>query len=339
MKRWTVMMIPHDRGETKTFSLSAMPFWVSLSLLAVLVFSASFFFQRSRAIARDYEEHRQALASSLSAGPVPEPVALAEVHEEGLSEEEVREVEERLRREYEASLEAVTAELAELYALETKARSITGLPPRAQDTVALVEEVGDGRGGPVGGLGGFDQFQVDEELRPPQLIYGLSRPSADMLLQEIRLRIASLEGFVRDGNIQIDRLARVPSLRPVSSSLGRLTSRFGRRIDPINHRLAQHNGIDIAANRGTPVYAAARGVVVASGYESQLGNVVRINHGNRIETLYAHMDSLLVPEGKTVERGEKIGTVGTTGRTTGPHLHFEVHVNGVPVDGRKYIGD
>jgi murein DD-endopeptidase MepM/ murein hydrolase activator NlpD len=264
---------------------------------------------------------------------------VAEAPEEGQNEEESRELEERLRREYEASLEAVTSELMQLYALESKARVITGLPPRAKDTEALVEEVGDGRGGPVDGLGAFSQFQVDAEMRPPQLIYGLTRPSADLLLQEIRLRTASLEAYVRDGNIQVDRLERVPSLRPVPSHLGRLTSRFGRRIDPINHRLSQHNGIDIAANRGTPIYASARGVVTSSGYENQLGNIVRIDHGNRIETWYAHMDALTVKVGQTVERGEQVGTVGTTGRTTGPHLHYEVHVNGVPVDGRKYIGD
>lgn len=100
-----------------------------------------------------------------------------------------------------------------------------------------------------------------------------------------------------------------------------------------------HNGIDINNRIGTPVYASANGVVVFTGVQSGYGNLITINHGYGITTNYAHLNNILVREGDTVKRGDKIGTIGVTGRTTGPHLHYEVRINGVPMDPKTYIID
>lgn len=113
---------------------------------------------------------------------------------------------------------------------------------------------------------------------------------------------------------------------------GRITSGFGLRNDPINGHWRQHNGIDIAARRGTPIGAAAAGTVVFAGRRGGYGNTVIIEQADGKQTLYGHADQLLVKVGEEVEAGQQIATVGSTGRSTGPHLHFEVRENGQAVN-------
>lgn len=127
----------------------------------------------------------------------------------------------------------------------------------------------------------------------------------------------------------------VPTQLPVAeASLG---STFGWRIDPITGRSALHTGLDFAAMPGTPIYAAAGGMVVISEYHMQYGNFIEIDHGNSLVTRYAHASKTLVRKGDLIKRGQKIAEVGNTGRSTGPHLHFEVLVQGVPQDPQKFL--
>ncbi|MCW5936632.1 MAG: peptidoglycan DD-metalloendopeptidase family protein [Fimbriimonadaceae bacterium] len=118
---------------------------------------------------------------------------------------------------------------------------------------------------------------------------------------------------------------------PVS---GRHTSGFGYRIHPITHTRRLHTGVDIAAPTGTPIYAAGSGVVISAGWRNGYGNAVVIDHGGGRSTLYGHCSRLFVQEGQKVSAGHHIAAVGSTGFSTGPHLHFEVRINGVPVDPR-----
>ena len=113
--------------------------------------------------------------------------------------------------------------------------------------------------------------------------------------------------------------------------------RFGWRIDPFTGRSALHTGLDFQADPGTPILAAAGGVVVAQEFHPAYGNMVEVDHGNDLVTRYAHASRLLVKKGDLVKRGQKIADVGTTGRSTGPHLHFEVLVQGVPQDPQKFL--
>lgn len=113
---------------------------------------------------------------------------------------------------------------------------------------------------------------------------------------------------------------------------GRITSDFGSRLDPINGQHRNHHGIDIAAPRGTPIGAAAAGTIVFAGRRGGYGNTVIIEQVDGRQSLYAHADQLLVNVGDTVNAGQTIATVGSTGRSTGPHLHFEVRENGQPID-------
>jgi murein DD-endopeptidase MepM/ murein hydrolase activator NlpD len=118
---------------------------------------------------------------------------------------------------------------------------------------------------------------------------------------------------------------------------GPITSPFGERENPIFHRMEMHTGIDIGAAEGTPIYAADSGTVVFAGWKGGYGKATIIGHGNGLATLYGHQSKLLVSEGQTVNKGQLIGRVGSTGWATGPHLHFEVRLNGTPVNPMKYL--
>ncbi len=123
-------------------------------------------------------------------------------------------------------------------------------------------------------------------------------------------------------------------VRPVN---GRVSSPFGYRIHPIFHVRKMHTGIDLSAGMGTPIKAADSGTVVQAGWRGGYGKCVVISHGNGVATLYAHQSVILVSVGDTVTRGQVIGKVGSTGYSTGAHLHFEVRVNGSPVDPMRYL--
>jgi murein DD-endopeptidase MepM/ murein hydrolase activator NlpD len=122
---------------------------------------------------------------------------------------------------------------------------------------------------------------------------------------------------------------------PVSS--GNLGSSYGWRIDPFTGRNALHTGLDFQAVSGTNILAAAGGVVVTQENTPDFGNMVEIDHGKDLITRYAHASRVLVKKGDLIKRGQKIAEVGTTGRSTGPHLHFEVLISGVPQDPRKFL--
>jgi murein DD-endopeptidase MepM/ murein hydrolase activator NlpD len=146
-------------------------------------------------------------------------------------------------------------------------------------------------------------------------------------------RLAMVEEQLLD---QRNLLASTPTVAPV---LGILTDGFGSRKDPITGRRAFHRGLDISARRGTTVVAPADGVVVFAGRDGGLGRVVRISHGFGFTTVFGHLQKTLVEPGDEIARQQPIGLLGSTGRSTGPHLHYEVHVDGRAVDPLYYILD
>lgn len=125
-----------------------------------------------------------------------------------------------------------------------------------------------------------------------------------------------------------------PSIWPVN---GRLLSSFGGRIDPFSGEGAVHTGVDLSASMGTPVHAAADGIVTHASWGGQYGNLVVIDHGNGMQTWYAHLSHFLVVPGQEIRRGEILGRSGATGRVTAPHLHYEVRMGGTPVNPYKYM--
>lgn len=156
----------------------------------------------------------------------------------------------------------------------------------------------------------------------------------ELLSGEIESAQKEMEEIHRYFEIRKDILRSTPARWPC---YGWITSEFGFRYDPFTGEKTFHRGIDIATGIGTPVYAPADGTVVSTGFHSGLGEVIVIDHGLDITTTYGHLNEIKVKVGDTVERGQIIGSVGNTGRSTGPHLHYEVMVNGINVNPRKYI--
>ncbi|HTH44493.1 MAG TPA: M23 family metallopeptidase [Oxalicibacterium sp.] len=131
------------------------------------------------------------------------------------------------------------------------------------------------------------------------------------------------------------RSRMLPTSQPVNVAYN--SSSFGVRLDPFTGRTAMHEGIDFPAPVGTPIVAAAGGVVTVAEFHPQYGNLLEIDHGNDLTTRYAHTSRILVHVGDIVRRGQHVADVGTTGRSTGPHLHFEVRIRGVAQDPRKFL--
>jgi murein DD-endopeptidase MepM/ murein hydrolase activator NlpD len=180
------------------------------------------------------------------------------------------------------------------------------------------------------------------QQREMQLIASMSRFELETSIQRSLLNLGSrmqaqdnsykeIAGFIQNKE---QLLAATPAIQPVSNSeLKRVASGFGYRIDPIYKTTRFHAGLDFTAPQGTPIYATANGVVkVAGNLGNGYGNHVIVNHGYGYQTLYGHMFRIKTRPGARVKRGEVIGYVGSTGKSTGPHCHYEVHKNGRPID-------
>ncbi len=185
----------------------------------------------------------------------------------------------------------------------------------------------------------LDPFGFTQELDPEAL-----RP-AEAWASRLDERLEEFLGLAEEVEPRLNLLtlkagdmfslqAAFPSTWPVE---GRLTSGFGWRRSPVSHHLKMHSGVDISAPRGTPVRAVAAGTVKMARYNSGYGRMATIDHGYGIVSRYAHNSRLMVREGDWVEAGELIATVGSTGQSTGPHLHFELSVNGRFVDPMDYL--
>jgi len=162
--------------------------------------------------------------------------------------------------------------------------------------------------------------EIDDSLSDPRLYY-----------DEIKKDLESVIDAFHD---RLSYLTSVPSIWPVK---GWITSGFGYRISPFTHTLQFHEGVDIANAPGTPVKAPAEGYVLYAGWARGYGNVIILGHGYGISTVFGHLEKILVKQGDHVNRGDVIGLLGSTGRSTGPHLHYEVRVNGVPVNPLNFL--
>jgi murein DD-endopeptidase MepM/ murein hydrolase activator NlpD len=145
-------------------------------------------------------------------------------------------------------------------------------------------------------------------------------------------RLAFLESLLLQQSLN---KSAMPSGRPVNVAYN--SSSFGWRVDPFTGQMAFHEGLDFMAEVGSPIYAAAGGIVVSAESTPDYGKLIKVDHGSGVETRYAHASALLVKAGDRVEKGQLIARVGNSGRSTGAHLHFEVRVNGVALDPRRYL--
>jgi murein DD-endopeptidase MepM/ murein hydrolase activator NlpD len=149
-------------------------------------------------------------------------------------------------------------------------------------------------------------------------------------------RLGQVEAGLKQAAQLQEAVSRLPLMRPMPAG-HRITSPFGSRPDPFFHRYGMHTGTDFRARAGTPVPATAPGLVTVAAYTGGYGNMVEIDHGNGIVTRYGHLSEISVAVGDKLRKGDILGRVGSTGRSTGPHLHYEVRVDGEPVDPMRFI--
>ena len=209
--------------------------------------------------------------------------------------------------------------------LDTKLRRAVSLGPRDKAQQVL-------------GIGGPDELGI-------QNLTALGEKRQAEALKEMSEELSQLKGAAsrQEASLQVlieyfeDKRslhASTPSVWPVR---GWVTSRYGSRLSPFSGIIKPHEGLDIAAQTGTPVVATADGVVIKAGFGTGYGNMVEIHHGYGMKTIYAHNSRLNVKAGQRVRRGEVIAYAGDSGSSTGPHLHYEVRLNGLPVNPAKYL--
>lgn len=223
-------------------------------------------------------------------------------------------------------IDEINGEMIELKEFDHKLKVMVDLETGESDTQFI-------------GVGGSDPTLLDPEYtieKAHQKLVRLMHQSLDDLNTEIAVQMEEKKDLYKFLESQKSMFACTPSIWPAK---GVITSKFGYRISPFTDKKEFHGGLDISARRGSPIIAPAAGVVSYVGENRNSGQFITINHGYGIKTSYLHLEKSLVKKDQAVKRGEVIAQVGNTGRTTGPHVHYEVQLKGVSVDPRRYILD
>ena len=186
------------------------------------------------------------------------------------------------------------------------------------------------------GYGGTNRYEELMDMANSDLVVNTTQ-KMDMLNRQLYIQSKSFDEVVDLFKNHDEMLKCIPAIQPVANkNLKYTASGYGMRIDPIYKTAKFHNGMDFSANIGTPVYATGDGVIKKAGWQSGYGKIIVVSHGFGYETWYAHLNKYNVRVGQKVVRGEVIGEVGNTGKSTGPHLHYEVHVKGKVVNPVNY---
>ena len=299
-KKYTVIIIPDETSGTRRFGVARRTIWVS-TLCVLLLFGISVFLVKDRVT----------LENKIS--------RLEPLHERSVAQRKFLE-------RFGARLNELDGRLSALRKSEDQLRIMASVKPRG-----LRNDLG---------LGGVNKDEQDVSfggLSPSgrRFVTRLNRQFLD-LEQRSSSQKSAFEALVNIFKEKKVVLAHTPSILPAR---GWLTSGFGRRRSPFTNRMQFHSGIDIVSRQGTPIMAPADGLVIKAKREGGYGNVLEIRHMQGIVTRYAHNKKNLVRAGMRVKRGSIIAQVGSTGRSTGPHLHYEVHLNGVAVNPMLYIVD
>lgn len=186
------------------------------------------------------------------------------------------------------------------------------------------------------GVGGYVQPLTDIENLNPETQNLLHQMELDVarLSQTVKLEMQSYEQLYDHLQTQVNRIESTPSIAPVQ---GFVSSAFGYRVDPFSRKRKMHHGLDISAPTGTPVYVTANGTVAYAKWYGGYGYTIKIDHGYGYSTIYAHLSKMLVRKGQELTRGQQIGKVGSSGKSTGPHLHYEVRYHNKPMNPVEFI--
>ncbi len=301
-KGFTFLVVPNSTGAVRS---CAIPFSAALLIFGIIVFNIYIFVGYTTQLVRIHQYKHEINVKNQQISKL---------------EKEQREIQPTLKRSYQIAAELSRLKI-EREKLLSSWRAIQQKSGRTNTTTASRGAV----------------------LRPrPYTINPIEQSQSEIKteLMELQNNLKQLDEFIKiEQELQREllsdfiayetKLDHTPSIWPVSSFI---ISGFGNRFHPVHHRYINHTGVDLNARYGTPVKAAADGVVEFAGYQSGYGYTVIINHGYGYKTLYAHNSKLLVTQGQKVTKGQKITLSGNSGVSTGPHLHYEVRINNVPVN-------
>lgn len=187
------------------------------------------------------------------------------------------------------------------------------------------------------GVGGRTQMASPEKSR--NAVEELDAEIA-FLSTKVSVELENYKNLYTDIQKYKSRLEYIPAITPLDAKNYFISSNYGYRVDPFTQVKKFHSGIDLAANRGTPVHATGKGKVIYASYSyGGYGNLVKVDHGEGMISMYAHLNTIFVKKGDLLDRGDLVGKVGSTGRSTGPHLHYEIKIDGDPVNPAKYMWD
>ncbi|MFH1006451.1 MAG: M23 family metallopeptidase [Candidatus Latescibacterota bacterium] len=297
-KRLTLLFIPHGRSDIREMGISHRAIWLGVMASVCLLGALSFY----------------------TVGYYAKVIHEKELGQLRLERTELLACIETMG----GNVEGLGKQIGDLIEHGKALRVLANLPEIDEDTRKV------GVGGPL--------YEEENAAMPlsseAEFLVSRVQGDLDQLLRETELERISLteieERFTQDQSLR----DHTPSIRPAE---GYFSSGFGMRRDPFTGRLLMHKGLDISGRTGTPVHVTADGVVEATGYTRGFGRYVIINHGYGYKTYYGHLSKSLVTAKTNVRRGEKIAEMGSTGRSTGPHLHYEVRHNGRAVDPWNYV--
>jgi biotin carboxyl carrier protein len=299
-RRWTLLVVPHGSDSPRTYTLTERALRIGSAFAALVGIVA-------------------AVGIGVLVSTIGMPTSRIAQRENRLLSQELIDLKIRLRH-LEDTLQVIGKH-------DERVRLLAGLPA-VDSQVAQV-----GIGGP-----GMPQLNDDPLYRTNPTLGRMAfdtRIDLDKMLRRANLLAQSFADVSDSLTKHHERYQRIPSIMPTA---GWLSSTFKRsRFHPILHISRPHEGIDVSAPMGAPIVAPAAGVVVRVGREAGYGLVLEIDHGNGIETKYAHCSRVMVRRGQRVKRGQEIAAVGNSGLSTGPHLHYEIHINGKVVDPLTYV--
>lgn len=291
---WTLMLVPHRGGKVKRLTISKFIFFSGIILTGIILTILFFFII-------DYKQIKSKIT------------VLEELKR--VNKEQQEKIVSLAKK-----VESFNETLKKLEELENKLRNLAGV----SEAKSVIKKGGFGRGGPERDSLGNKLGQKD-----PSTLTNQMEEKFPLLEKEAQTRMKGFQ-YVEKVIIQKKELfASTPNIFPVQ---GWLSSKFGWRIDPFTYKRAFHYGIDISAPWGTSIRASAQGKVIFTGWDDGYGLTIKINNGYGYSTIYGHLSKILVKKGVWVNKGDIIGRLGSTGRSTGPHLHFEVHKNKKAID-------
>ncbi len=349
---FTIMVIPEKDKKVRSFRIPRLVFHSATFLVVVLIFIFGI-------LSYDYSK------------------ILMEINKNKHLTIENRQLKEQIQL-FQMKINALAEDIERIHTFEKKLRTITGVDENyhlnAKKKLKLLQGDNDTQSGHKEGF-----QQIKEKLKNPHLnekyinlknlyeqkiatSFGLQTGYAYTkewgLLTKQSFELASqfalfdfkyneINSFVKNLELDIHKLDQflmdkdsflksTPTLLPAK---GWITSYYGPRKSPYSKRIKMHEGLDIGAKSGTPILAPADGVVTFSGVKPGFGNFVQVDHGYGVETIFAHARKLIAKKGQKLKRGELLAMIGSTGRSTGPHLHYEIRVNGTPVDPLYFILD